>query len=121
MKGDLQSQSQRNATPKPIKLPPQPKSRPKRNRHRDNIITEQIHPSSNLLPSETSEQTITVRCQSIEELECSAEGKNRGDEVDDTLVVGEELGNVAPEGREEDDVEDSDDCGSEHCLYLVSG
>lgn len=118
---DLQSQSQSNTTPKTIQLPPQPKGRPEGNGHSNDIIAKQVHPASDLLSSETSEQTIAVCGEGIEELERRAEGQNRGNEINDTLIIGEELGYVVAEGGEEDDVEDANDCGGEHCLFLVSG
>jgi hypothetical protein len=95
---NLQSQSQRNTTPQPLQLPPQSKRRPERNRHRNHIVAKQIHISPDLLSSEAAKQTITVGGEGIEELEGGAEREDGGDEVDDALVIGEELGNVVAEG-----------------------
>ena len=49
-------------------------------------------------------------------MEGGAEGEYGGDEVDDALVVGEELGDIVTEGGEEDVVEDTNERGCDDCL-----
>jgi hypothetical protein len=110
-----QSQSQSNTTPQSLEFPIQAKCCTKRYWHSNSIIAEEIHPATNLLSAKTSQKTIAICCQGIEELEGSTEGENAGYEIDNTLVVCEELGdNVA----EEDNITHANNTGSNHGLLM---
>ena len=106
-----QTKCNSNTRPKPIQPPIEPKRSPKTDRHRNSIIAEQLHPTTDSLSSQSTEKTIAVRCNGVEELECSAEGQHVGDEVVDLFIGAEEAGEIEAERGEEEDVEDSDDCG----------
>ena len=91
---NLQSKCDRHASPETLKIPMQTKGSSEGDRHRDNIVAEEVHISSNLLLTQSSQKTIAVRCQRIKELERCTDRKNCSDEVDDTLIICEELRNV---------------------------
>lgn len=104
----LQPQRNRHPRPQPMQAPSRPERRPHADRHRDRIVTEQLHPPAHFLPSQAPQDPVAIRSQGIEELERRADGEHGGNEVDDGLVVREEAGDVVPQAGEEDEVEEPD-------------
>lgn len=92
-----QAQRDRDARPEPVQLPPEPKRRAHANRHRDDVVTKQLHVPAHLLASQAAQDPVAAGGESVEELERGAQGQDLGDEVDDVRVAGEELGDVVPE------------------------
>ena len=87
----------------------QSKGRSKTDRHGNDIITEQLDPTADLLPSQATQDAVAICGQGIKELKGGADGEDVGDDGDDGFVRGEEVGDVVLETGEDEDVEAADD------------
>ena len=116
----LQAQSNCNPSPQSLQIPIESKCGAERYWHCNDIVTEEINISPNLLPAKSSQKPVAICCQGIKELECGTEGEDTGNKIDNILIVGEKLGDVAAEGGEEDRVEQSDNASSAESLNQIS-
>ena len=108
-----QPQRRRDARPQTVQLPPQPERGAHADRHRHRVVAEQLHVPPDLLPAQAAQDAVAAGGEGVEELEGGAQREGLGDQADDLWIVGEELGDVVPQRREQDHVEQADGDGGE--------
>ena len=100
-----------HGTPRPQshELPIPRKAQPQRQRHRNDIVDEQVAPTADTLLAQTPQQRIHERGAGICELKHSKKRKHSGDDTHDFRVRTKSLGQYVAETGQEGKVEEADD------------
>ena len=116
---DKQQKAKRNTRPQAHEIPSQAKAQTERDGQGDDIVSEEVHVTTDFLATDTPQQTVRDRSHAIEQLHNGTNGKRLGHQLDHLRVLGEQQCDLVSEHREERHVEETDQNTADNSLIKV--